>query len=417
MGKPFIQPAYVPPETDRVSLRVSRTPKSVVRDILKVIDSPEILSFAGGLPDDSLFPVHDFAESFAQATKEKGPKLFQYSDTQGHPELRAWIAETYYANVSPEQILITSGSQQALDLLARYFIDEGDRILIENPSYLGAIQSFSSYGPEFLGIEHSSLESNRDEWNKEWETKVRRKSPKFFYCIPDFQNPSGFSYPLSVRQDLADFFARHRIPIIEDVAYRDLYFTNSIPPSIHDFCPENTFSVGTFSKTLSPGLRVGWIKIPKRNIRDLVVQKQSMDLHSPTINQEIVFRFLESGKFGSHMENLKKQYFQKARYTCDRLSEVFGDEVRFREPKGGLFVWLEFSESLDSNSLFRYGLNEGVAVVPGESFYVSEPIAGKVRWNFSRATEQETKEGVRRLFRAWQLLNSDRKSSRETSEE
>ncbi|EQA35622.1 alanine-glyoxylate amino-transferase [Leptospira inadai serovar Lyme str. 10] len=407
MGKSFTKSLINSEGSIRSSSRVARTPESVIRDILKVINDSDILSFAGGLPDDSLFPIEDFSDGAALAIRESGAKLFQYSETQGHPKLRAWIAESYYPQSSPEEILLTNGSQQALDLLGRFFLDEGDSILIERPSYLGAIQTFSSYGPRFIGLDYKSEGPDPSELKA--QISRNHNPPKFFYCIPDFQNPTGFSYSLQNRKAIARICEEAGIPVLEDVAYRELNYENEIPISLHMLCPENTFSIGTFSKILAPGLRVGWIRAPKELMRELIVQKQAMDLHSPLINQEIVYQFLISGNFRNHLIGLKENYSRKAKMATEMFLKTFGGAIRLKRPLGGLFLWVEFLDKTDTNLLFKTALEEGVAIVPGDTFFTDESSGKQLRWNFSRANTEEMEIGANRLFKAWKRLHSIRK--------
>ncbi|EPG64861.1 PLP-dependent aminotransferase family protein [Leptospira wolffii] len=386
----------------RASLRVSRTPASVTREILKVIDAPNVISFAGGLPDDSLFPLEELTEIFRDSVSRKGSKLFQYTETQGHPELRAWISEKYYPGSSPEEIILVNGSQQGLDLVARYFLEEGSPILLERPSYLGAIQVFSSYSPEFLGIDYGQEGPDPQAMDALLEDSTEK--PKFFYCIPDFQNPSGYSYSSAVRERIASICKKHNVPIIEDMAYRELDFDGNIPISLSRLGPENTISVGTFSKTLAPALRVGWIKAPKRILKDLTVQKQSMDLHSPTLNQELVYGFVSSSKYEEHLSLIRSVYSKKAIHTFSCLKNNFGDSIPLQISKGGLFYWLEFAQEINTDLLFQKCLEKGLATVPGSSFYVGNPKRNHLRWNFSNASEEETKTGVERLFAVYKEM-------------
>lgn len=383
----------------RASPRVNRTPASVTREILKVIDAPNVISFAGGLPDDSLFPLEELTEIFRDSVSRKGSRLFQYTDTQGHPELRAWIAERYYPGSSAEEIILVNGSQQGLDLVARYFLEEGSPILLERPSYLGAIQVFSSYSPEFLGIDYG--QEGPDPLAMDALLEDSTEKPKFFYCIPDFQNPSGYSYTSAVRERISIICEKHNVPIIEDTAYRELDFDGNIPISLSSLGPENTISVGTFSKTLSPGLRVGWIRAPKDKIRDLTVQKQAMDLHSPQLNQELTFAFVSSSKFEEHLSLIRKVYERKSSETFSYFREVFGDSVRISRPNGGLFLWLEFSEDTDTDLLFRKSIESGLAFVPGSSFFAENVLRRHLRWNFSNASTETSREGIERLRRAY----------------
>ncbi|MEI1277724.1 PLP-dependent aminotransferase family protein [Leptospira venezuelensis] len=386
-------------EIFRPSARTARTPASVTRDILKVIDTPGMISFAGGLPDDSLFPIEDLKSIFETSISKKGPKLFQYADTQGHSDLRAWIADRYYSGSSADEILLTSGSQQALDLLSRYFIEEGSPILLERPSYLGVIQVFSSYAPSFIGINYTEEGPDIEELKYSLETSSEK--PKFFYCFPDFQNPSSYSYSLAVRNSVSKLLLENGVPILEDTAYRELYFEKDLPVSLCELGPEHTISIGTFSKTLAPALRVGWIKAPKKILKDLIVQKQSMDLHSPTLNQELVYGFVSSPKYEEHLSLIRSVYHKKANHTFDCFKNNFGDSIPLQISKGGLFYWLEFPREINTDLLFQKCLEAGLAAVPGSSFFVGKPERNHLRWNFSKASEEETEEGIRRLFQVY----------------
>ncbi|TGK37753.1 PLP-dependent aminotransferase family protein [Leptospira andrefontaineae] len=389
-------------EIFRPSARTERTPASVTRDILKVIDTPGMISFAGGLPDDSLFPIQDLKNIFETSISKKGARLFQYADTQGHSELRAWIANRYYPGSSAEEILLTSGSQQALDLLSRYFIEEGSPILLERPSYLGAIQVFSSYAPSFIGINYG--EEGPDMEELKYVLATSSEKPKFFYCIPDFQNPSSYSYSLEIRNSISKLLLENGIPILEDTAYRELYFEEELPISLCELGPEHTISIGTFSKTLAPGLRIGWIKAPKKILKDLIVQKQSMDLHSPTLNQELVYGFVSSSKYEKHLSLIRKTYQKKSGHTFDCLQKYFRNTISLKISKGGLFYWLEFPQEIDTDLLFRKCLEKGLAAVPGSSFFVGKPETNHLRWNFSNASEEQTKLGIERLFEVYKEM-------------
>ncbi|WP_244288466.1 PLP-dependent aminotransferase family protein [Leptospira dzoumogneensis] len=391
------------PEIFRSSTRIERTPGSVTRDILKVIDTPGMISFAGGLPDDTLFPIEDLKNIFETSVSKKGAKLFQYADTQGHSDLRAWIADRYYPGSSADEILLTSGSQQALDLLSRYFIDEGSAILLERPSYLGAIQVFSSYAPTFIGIHYT--EEGPDLEELKYALASSSEKPKFFYCIPDFQNPSSYSYSLEIRNSLSKLLLENGVPILEDTAYRELYFEEKLPTSLCELGPEHTISIGTFSKTLAPGLRVGWIKAPKKILKDLIVQKQSVDLHSPTLNQELVYGFVSSSKYEKHLSLIRKTYRKKSEHTFVCLQNNFGNSLPLRISKGGLFYWLEFPQEIDTDLLFQKCLEKGLAAVPGSSFFVGKPERNHLRWNFSNASEEETKLGVERLYKVYKEIS------------
>ncbi|TGM90285.1 PLP-dependent aminotransferase family protein [Leptospira licerasiae] len=399
MGKLIIENSS---EIFRPSTRTERTPASVTRDILKVIDTPGMISFAGGLPDDSLFPIQDLRNIFETSVSKKGSKLFQYADTQGHFDLRAWIAERYYPGSNADEILLTAGSQQALDLLSRYFIEEGSTILLERPSYLGAVQVFSSYAPSFLGINYTEEGPDMEELKYALRNSVEK--PKFFYCIPDFQNPSAYSYSLEIRNSISKLLLENGVPILEDTAYRELYFEEELPVSLCELGPEHTISIGTFSKTLAPALRVGWIKAPKRILKDLIVQKQSMDLHSPTLNQELVYGFVSSSKYEEHLSLIRSVYRKKAIHTFSCLKNNFGDSIPLQISKGGLFYWLEFPQEIDTDLLFQKCLEKGLATVPGSSFFVGKPERNHLRWNFSNASEEETKLGIERLFEVYKNL-------------
>ncbi|PJZ71325.1 hypothetical protein CH373_02135 [Leptospira perolatii] len=392
----------------QISSRAQRTRSSAIREILSVIDAPGMLSFAGGLPDESLFPIDGFRKSYERAIEILGPKLFQYSSTQGCYSLRSWIHERYYSesdDSAPDQIIITSGSQQALDLLSKFFINEGDTIFVERPSYLGALQVFSSYGGRALSIRCDSEGPGIDDLK---QAILKFGRPKFFYGIPDNQNPTSRSYSTNRRKSISELLEYYNIPIIEDTAYYELDFLPEKntsgergKPSFAKLLPNHSFSIGTFSKTLSPGLRMGWLRAPKEWISRLISLKQSMDLHSAVLNQEIVNQFLRSGEFETHLEKLKATYSYKASITSDNLYKYFGEDIRFEAPTGGMFFWLEFPDKTDTSVLFDYALKENVAFVPGCHFYSENPEHHFARWNLSHSGINDLEEGVGRLHRAW----------------
>ena len=342
--------------------RMENTPKSFIREILKVTENPSIISFAGGLPNPDLIDVPGISLAAATVLGQKGRSVLQYSTTEGYLPLRQFIAERYKKrlglSVSPDEILITNGSQQCLDLIGKVFIDTGDHIAIERPGYLGAIQAFSLYEPVFHPV-------NLDETGLDpvMLARVLKAHPvKLFYGVPNSQNPSGITYTNERRRELASVLGDAETLFVEDDAYGELNFSGKILSSMREFLPDQTIITGSFSKILAPGMRLGWIVAPPDIMEHLVIAKQASDLHSNYLSQRIACQYLHQQNIDDHIRKICSVYKTQCHVMIDMISDKFPESVDYTEPEGGMFIWLTLPEGISSTRVFEHALNVGVAV-------------------------------------------------------
>lgn len=385
--------------------RASAILPSAIREILKVADAPEVISFAGGLPAVETFPVAELAAAFAATLdKDEGMRALQYSVTEGYPPLRRWIADRLTAHGAPtdaEEILITQGSQQAIDLLARVFLDPGDTVLVERPSYVAALQVFAASDARAIalaededGIEPAALEA-----------AIRAQRPKLLYLMPTFRNPTGASLSTERRRAILDICVRHRLPIVEDDPYGELRFSGARRPTMFELDRHGAvIHLSTFSKTLAPGVRLGFVAARGSLRQALTVAKQATDLHSPTVTQRAVAHLLERFDFEAHLTRIRAVYASRANAMDRALRELMPEGVRGQKPEGGLFFWVEVPSGIPVGRLFERALAAKVAFVPGSVFFQDWPDAPFLRLNFSHRPEPVIREGVARLSAALSAL-------------
>lgn len=403
MSTPWIQ---------RYAQRTQRMTSSTIRELLKLTEQPDIISFAGGLPAPEMFPVEEVREAVDSVLTTLGSKALQYSTTEGYRPLREMIVRhmaRYGIVVDIENVLITTGSQQALDLIGKILINPGDRLLVENPTYLGAIQAFTMYGAEYVTVPVDDDGVMVDEMEG-----ALRAGPKFMYLLPNFQNPTGVTISAERRQALVRLADRYGIPIVEDDPYGQLrYEGDHIKPFVvfdaeHLECEHNgkysgnVIYMSTFSKTLAPGLRLGWIVAPKEVIRRLVQAKQGTDLHSSSFDQMVAYEVGRGGFLDRHVQRIRQVYGNRRLIMLEALERAFPDPaagVRWTRPKGGLFLWVTLPEWMDAAQLFVEAVKEKVAFVPGASFFACGGGRNTMRLNFSNATESMIEEGIARLGR------------------
>src|SRR5580698_9887812 len=394
----------------RYAQRTLGIKSSAIRELLKVTQKPEIISFGGGLPAPDVFPVQRFEEACHKVLSEQGAEALQYGTTEGYQPLREMIARNlarYGIVASAENVLITSGSQQALDLIGKLLINRGDRVLLEAPTYLGALQAFNVYGAQYV-----SVPVDDDGLLTERLDSSLRAGPKFMYVLPNFQNPTGTTLAEGRRHELVLLAERFGIPIIEDDPYGQLrYEGEHLTPLVvldrENLRRDRGYSIGnviylsTFSKTLSPGLRLGWIVAPPEVIKKLVQLKQGADLHTSTFGQMVAYEVARDGFLDEHIKVIRRVYGERRDVMLNALEEYFPPEVSWTRPLGGLFLWVTLPEGMDSHRLFEAALKENVAFVPGDSFYSGNGFAGEglchFRLNFSNARPEQIREGVRRL--------------------
>lgn len=401
------------PWRHRYAQRTQRMTSSVVRELLKITARPDIISFAGGLPAPELFPIEEFRAAADTVLKTHGPQSLQYSLTEGYPALRELIVRRmarYGIVVTIDNVLITTGSQQALDLIGKVLINPGDKILTEEPTYLGAIQAFTMYGAEYVTvpIDDDGLQTDRLE-------EALRSGPKFIYALPNFQNPAGTTLPLARRTELVALANRYGVPIIEDDPYGQLrYEGEHIKPLVvldaesHNCQNNGRYSgnviyLSTFSKTLAPGLRLGWVVAPKDVLSMMVQAKQGTDLHSSTFDQMVAYEVARDGFIDRHLLRIRDVYRRRRDVMLAALARAFPDPavgVRWTRPQGGLFLWVTVPDGIDTGELLLEAVQERVAFVPGTAFHPYGGGRHSMRLNFSNAGEAQIEEGIGRLARA-----------------
>lgn len=367
-----------------LSARAKGVSASAIREILKVTEKPGIISLAGGLPSPTLFPIPEIRSALAEVMQTMPQACLQYGATEGSMELRQWVAQAHTSDqypLSAENVLITTGSQQALDLLSKAFIDPGDRVLTENPSYLGAIQAMSLYQPRFEVL--PERDGMIDVPALAQQRMIGRMSGKFVYLIPNFQNPTGRLMSLETRKAMAKYSQEHGQVLIEDDPYGEIQFEANGLPSLFSLCPESTIHLGSFSKILAPGLRVGYVVSNPEIIRTLTLLKQSADLHTPSLNQRLVLELLQQGIYEQQVAAVRQHYGQQCDHMIAAIRRHFPSEVRMVAPRGGMFVWCELPEAVNTTELLTESIRENVAFVPGEYFYVKQPKTNTLRLSFA----------------------------------
>ncbi|MBU5590681.1 PLP-dependent aminotransferase family protein [Clostridium sp. MSJ-4] len=383
----------------KFSDRMGEIKASEIRELLKLTQQPEIISFAGGLPAPELFPIENMEKVASKVIREQGREALQYSTTEGFNPLREVIIEQRLKpvgiNASLENIMITSGSQQALEFSAKLFINEGDVILCESPSYLGAINAFKAYKPTFVEIPMDDDGMIIEELEKALK---EHKNTKFIYTIPDFQNPTGKTMTIERRKRLAEIGAEYQVPVIEDSPYGELIFDGEKYPTIKSFDKEGfVIQLGTYSKTFCPGLRIGWVCGHKDIIQKYVMIKQGADLQSSTLDQRIAAAYMKEYNLDEHIAKIIEVYKKRRDIMINSMKAYFPKEIKFTNSKGGLFTWVELKEGLDAAEILKEALEEKVAFVPGASFFPNGGHKNYFRLNYSNMPEEKIKEGIERL--------------------
>jgi 2-aminoadipate transaminase len=394
------------PWEHRYAQRTQRMASSAIRELLKLTEKPDIISFAGGLPAPEVFPTEAFTEACQIVLKNHGAQALQYSTTEGYLPLREQICrhtERYGIQVTPDNLLITSGSQQALDLIGKVFINPGDRILVESPTYLGALQAWNAYGAEYV-----SVPMDKQGMNTDLLEEALRTGPKFIYVLPNFQNPTGVTLALERRHRLIELADRYGVPIIEDDPYGQLRYEGDHLPSVvvlDDQFRNNSTScyhgnviyLSTFSKTLAPGLRLAWVIAPPEVIRKLVQAKQGADLHTASFNQMVAHQVSVGGFLDQHVKLIRKVYKERRDVMLAAMDRSFPPQVDWTQPQGGLFLWGTLPEHLDSARVLQEAVARKVAFVPGAPFYPNGGGENTMRLNFSNATPENIQLGISRL--------------------
>lgn len=400
------------PWNQRYAQRMQNMGSSLLRELLKITQDPQIISFAGGLPAPEVFPVEAFEIVTSRVLQKQGQQALQYSASEGYFPLRQWIVDymsRYGIEAKVENVLITSGSQQALDLIGKVMINPGDLILTELPTYLGALQAWRSYQAEF-----TSIPVDDDGLRTDLLEEALCGGPKFMYILPNFQNPAGVTLTLERRKYLVDIADVYGIPIIEDDPYGELrYEGEHVAPLVvldaqkqtrrpnycngHGFMRGNVIYISTFSKTLAPGLRLAWIVAPADVINHCVIAKQGMDLHSSTLVQMTAYELIKDGFLRDHVRHIREVYGYRRDVMLDALERCFPAGTTWTKPKGGLFLWVTLPEEVDALALMPKAIANNVAYVPGSAFYADNGLPNTFRLNFSNAKPEQIEIGIKRL--------------------
>lgn len=383
------------------SERIKNTPSSFIREILKVTQNPEIISFAGGLPNPISFPQEELKVSMNRIAEKFGAKIYQYSTTMGLDSLRQFIVDRYKKIWNMEldinNVIITTGSQQALDLIGKVFVNEGDNVMVEKPSYLGLLQSFCMYRANFV-----QTKLNDDGLDiEDLKNTLKTHKPKVTYLIPNFQNPTGLTYTAENRKKVFEVIKDENMILIQDDPYGELRFEEGerIPYIGLNQTNKNIY-LGSFSKIVTPGMRLGYIIADKEIIKMLETAKQAADLHSNIFGQYMIADYLQNNDLDKHIEKIKKLYKSQATAMVRAMEEFFPDNVKFTHPKGGMFTWVTLEEGQDVLKLFDKAIAKNVAFVPGHPFYVNPNNVNTLRLNYTNADEKTIRTGIERLAQA-----------------
>ena len=389
--------------TSYFSTRANGMQRSVIRELLKLTHNPEIISFAGGLPAPQTFPVEYVKRATAKVLEEEHGKALQYGATEGDPRLRRKLAEIMQKDgidADPNKILVTTASQQGLELMSKVFFNPGDTCIVGLPTYLGGLQAIKSYGGVPVGVEldeHGMIPEKLVETLDRLEAEGRR--PRLIYIIPDFQNPAGVTIPVERRKEIVQIARDRDYIIVEDTPYRQIRFEGEHQTTFQALAPERVISLYTFSKIMLPGFRLGWAYGPEWLIDKFVMAKQSMDLCTPPFNQAVTYHMLEEGALEIGLKETIKLYKKRCKVMLDELEKNLGnvEGVSWTKPEGGLFLWLTVPEGMNTDELFDRAIKENVAYVPGSAFFPLNEDHRSMRLNFSYSNEEKIIEGCRRL--------------------
>lgn len=390
----------VAPHKWRFAPHVVQAEVSIIREMLKISSLPGVISFAGGLPAPEMFPLEELKKSCVNAINQRGSDSMQYSLSMGLPKLREQISERAKSRgikSNLKNILITSGAQQALEMVARAFIDPGDIILTEYPTYVGALQAFNFYQARYetVGMDDNGLLVDQV------EEKIKRFDPKLMYVVTTYQNPSGRTLSLDRRHKLVEIASRYNIPIVDDDPYSELRFEGDPITSLKAIGGDIVISIGTFSKLLAPGLRIGWLNAAESIMPLFEKVKQSCDLHANTFTQSMIIDFLERDLLDDHINKIRADYCLKRDMMIRAIKEYFPPEIRHTSPEGGLFLWCQLPEGADAKELLDYAIDEKVTYVIGSAFHPDGGGQNTFRLNFSNANHETILEGIKRLGRVF----------------
>lgn len=378
---------------------ILKTPSSFIRNILKVTDAYDVISFAGGLPNPISFPIDELKQSVNDAIDANGAKVFQYSTTQGYLPLRQYIADKLNnkqsnLNYTADDVLITTGSQQALELISKVLLNKGDGVVIEEPGYLGAIQAFTLREPSFYGVTLETEGLNVEQF----KDALKQPNVKMVYTVPNFQNPTGLTYTKERREEVFEAVKDQDVIFIEDDPYGELRFTGEHLPYIAAGKMTNSVVLGSFSKTVTPGMRLGYILTKNHELLNHVeTAKQATDLHTNIFAQYILHQYLTNNEYEAHVEKIIALYKTQADAMLAAMEKYFPPYVKYTKPEGGMFVWVTLPEGVNALDKFTEAMEKKVAFVPGNPFYTDKESVNTLRLNYTNATPETIEEGIKRL--------------------
>ena len=392
-----MSPTSTSGDTWKLAARAEKMNPSVIREILKVTEKPGIISFAGGLPSPKTFPIAEFDAASHKVLSQDGQAALQYAASEGFPALREAVAAMLPWNVDPAQVLITTGSQQGLDLVAKILIDGGSKILVETPTYLGALQAFTPMEPAVVSV------ASDDEGVVVDDLVAKAKDARFIYLLPNFQNPTGRTMDEARREAVIAVCREHGLPVVEDNPYGELWFDAPPPKPLLARWPEGVVYLGSFSKILAPGLRLGYIVAPPALYPKLLQAKQAADLHTPGFNQRVVAEVIKDGFLDQHVPTIRARYHAQRDAMLAALARELGPTgAEWTQPVGGMFVWVRLPERLNAQALLPKAVDAGMAFVPGAPFYAGEPDARALRLSFVTSTPEQIDKGMAALGRVVQ---------------
>lgn len=379
-----------------IAEHVMKLETSIIREILKISSQPGVISFAGGLPAPELFPITDLKKIMVEVLEKYGPSSLQYALSRGIPPLREILAKRATERGTPsdmDNILVTAGAQQGIELIARAFIDPGDYVLVENPTYVGALQAFNYYQARYVSVDMDDQGMKTDQVEK----VIIKYKPKLIYTISNFQNPTGITMSEQRRRDLVELAVKYEIPVMDDNPYGDIRFMGERVPTIKSIGGDVVIALRSFSKVVCPGFRIGWMNGPKPIIDQFEKVKQCADLHTNSFNQYVLYEFVVRGLLEPHIEKIKADYLAKRSVMLKALEEHFPSEVTWTRPEGGLFLWLTLPKQMSAKELFPKAVERKVAYVYGSPFFANGGGENTMRLNYSTASAPDIAEGIKRL--------------------
>jgi 2-aminoadipate transaminase len=379
-----------------MAARAERMNPSFIREILKVTERPGIISFAGGLPSPKTFPISEVNAAVTKILTEDGEAALQYATSEGYSPLREAVAKMLPWDVSPDQVLITTGSQQGLDLIAKILIDKDSIVWVESPTYLGAVQAFTPMEPRMVSVACDDDGLDVDALEVQLKNTPADQKPRFLYLLPNFQNPTGRTMPESRRAKLAVLAKTYGLCLVEDNPYGDLWFDQEPPDTLTSRNPEGTIYLGSFSKILAPGLRLGFMVLPPVLYPKMLQAKQAADLHTPSLNQRVLYELLHSDFIPKHKPSIRALYKSQLEAMLGALEREMPKTVTWNKPIGGMFLWLTLPKQINSQALLHKAVEQGIAFVPGAAFYANEDEMehNKLRLSFVTASVEQINKGI-----------------------